>query len=126
MPVAGRNAYARGVASNARRRKGLTRLARVREWRGLEQAELARAAGISVATLRRIETNPDANPPIRYLTNLSIVLRVRLEDVMEPDWKRWAKLNERTPDKPLPAEGMLANPQETSVPTDVLYGYDRP
>ena len=103
----------------ARQRKGSTRLARVREWRGLTQAELADAIGISVATLRRLETGETANPTVRYLANAALALHVALEDVCEPEWLAWTTFDAKVTDPP-EARGFLYWPQETRPPKEVL------
>ena len=57
--------------------------------RGLRQDELAVQAGISVATLRRLERGEIDNPPLRYLQNLAIVMGVTLDRLIEPEWTQW-------------------------------------
>lgn len=60
-----------------------------RQRAGLTQAELAKRADISLRTLQRIEMREMNNPPIRYLSNLAIVLGCELEDLIEPEWREW-------------------------------------
>jgi transcriptional regulator with XRE-family HTH domain len=69
--------------------KRTTRLAAVRHWRGATQQELAEAVGVSLNTIRRLESGQVANPPLRTLINCSKALGVRLGDVAEPEWTTW-------------------------------------
>lgn len=81
-----------------------TRLARARAARGVTQADLADAIGISIATYQRLEGGRMANPPIRYLANAAIALGRRLADVCEPEWLAWSPLGDpprRAPRTPL-------------------------
>lgn len=66
-----------------------SRIANVRRLRGWRQDELAAAVGVSVATLRRLERGEIDNPPLRYLQNLAIALRVELDALIEPAWRQW-------------------------------------
>lgn len=77
-----------------------TRLARARAARGVTQAGLADAIGISIATYQRLEEGRMANPPIRYLANASIALGCALADVCEPQWLAWSPLGR--PPRPAP------------------------
>lgn len=65
--------------------------------RGLTQAELAEAAGISIATLRRLERRTVDNPPLRYLANCAIVLGCDLEALIEDEWRGWLPLAKAKP-----------------------------
>jgi transcriptional regulator with XRE-family HTH domain len=66
-----------------------SRLYEGRQAVGLSQRELAKRTGLSLRTLQRIERLEVDNPPIRYLTNLAIVLDCELEDLIEPAWREW-------------------------------------
>ena len=57
-----------------------TKLAAERVKRGVSRQRLADAVGISPATLRRYENDPQANPPVRVLVNLAIALDTGVED----------------------------------------------
>ena len=72
-----------------------TKLAELRAASGHTQDEMARAVGLSIATYRRLEQGKNANPPLRYLANCAIALGVKVEDLIEPDWREWAVLDER-------------------------------
>ena len=61
----------------------------MRRFRGLRQDELAPAVGMSVATLRRLESGEVENPPLRYLQNLALALDVDLDKLIEPAWRQW-------------------------------------
>lgn len=66
-----------------------TRLAARRRERGLSQAQLARAVGLTRTTYWRLETGQVANPKLRVLVNLAIALDCELEDVIEDEWREW-------------------------------------
>jgi transcriptional regulator with XRE-family HTH domain len=72
-----------------------TKLAHARAKRGVTQPQLAAAIGISLATYRRLERGEQDNPPLRYLSNAAICLDMRLEDLIEDDWRTWATLDQR-------------------------------
>jgi len=66
-----------------------TRLARLRQQRGVRPEEMAVACGFSLSTYRRLEAGRMTNPPLRYLANAAIALGVPLEDVVEDEWREW-------------------------------------
>jgi transcriptional regulator with XRE-family HTH domain len=70
-----------------------TRLARIRLQREITQRDLARAVGVSFRTYRRLEAGEVGDPSIRVLTNLAIALGVELEELLEPEWRRWSVFN---------------------------------
>lgn len=59
-----------------------TPLARARVSKGLYQHELARAAGISITTYRRLERGTVGNAPLWQYTNCAIALNVELEQLL--------------------------------------------
>lgn len=77
----------------AERSPALTRIEQRRRRAGLSQEDLAAKSRISVRTLQRLEHRDMDNPPLRYLTNLAIVLDCELEDLIEPAWREWAELD---------------------------------
>lgn len=79
-----------------------TRIARLRIERRITQHALARATGISLSTLARLERGQVVNPPLRYLGNIAIALDVPLNDVIEEAWHEW-----------LPIAGGAASPPPT-------------
>lgn len=83
-----------------------TRLARARAARGVTQADLADAIGISIATYQRLEGGRMANPPIRYLANAAIALGCDLRDLCEPQWLTWTPLGR--PPRPRPRQSLGA------------------
>lgn len=83
-----------------------TRLARARAARGVTQADLADAIGISIATYQRLEGGRMANPPIRYLANAAIALGCDLRDLCEPQWLTWTPLGH--PPRPRPRQSLGA------------------
>ena len=77
-----------------------TRLAIERVRAGITQVELARVSGVPLTTYRRLERGEMSNPPIRYLTNIALVLGVQLEQICEPEWLEWTVFDERKPVPP--------------------------
>lgn len=59
------------------------RLIRLREEKGYTQYELAKAAGISVVTLNKIETSEDAKPFISTLNKIAYALGVGIDELKE-------------------------------------------
>lgn len=41
-----------------------------------------------------------ANPPLRYLANAAILLRVELEDLIEDEWRAWQAFDPVTAPEP--------------------------
>jgi transcriptional regulator with XRE-family HTH domain len=72
-----------------------TRLARVRQRRGVTQEELAELIGVSVPTYQRLERGTMRNPPLRYLSNCALALGVKLEDVIDTSWREWYPFDPR-------------------------------
>jgi transcriptional regulator with XRE-family HTH domain len=66
---------------------GSTRFARARLERGLTQSQVAEAAGVSIATVRRLDSGSADNPSVRVLGNCAIALGVALEDIIEDAWR---------------------------------------
>lgn len=69
--------------------KAETKLADWRRRRGLSQAELARAVGLTRTTYWRLETGRVRNPRLRQLMNCAIALGCELDDLVEDDWREW-------------------------------------
>lgn len=69
-------------------------MGRLRVSKRISQADLARAAGLSVRTYRRLEAGQLNNPPIRYLTNVALALDVPLTDVLETEWAQWTRFSD--------------------------------
>jgi DNA-binding XRE family transcriptional regulator len=67
----------------------------------MTQAELARRTGISRATIQRLERGEIEQPSVRMLANCAMVLGaqlatgVRLEDLIEDEWREWYVLRRR-------------------------------
>jgi transcriptional regulator with XRE-family HTH domain len=55
----------------------------------MTREQLARATGISEATLWRLESGRLWNPPVLYLTNCALALGVTLDDMLEPAHREW-------------------------------------
>ena len=61
---------------------------------------MARLTGLSLSTVKRLETGGFVNPPLRYLVNYAQVLRVPLSSVIEPAWKAWMPFDAAAPGPP--------------------------
>jgi transcriptional regulator with XRE-family HTH domain len=60
-----------------------TKLAHLRMSRGVTQAELADAIGISEPTYRALERGKMTSPPLGHLVNAALALGAALDDVIE-------------------------------------------
>jgi transcriptional regulator with XRE-family HTH domain len=84
-----------------------TWLARYRREAAVDQAELARATGISERTLQRLERGDNTNPPIRYLVSCAAALG--LDDwhlLLEDEWTR--PLKQGRPERAKPSAFLRA------------------
>jgi transcriptional regulator with XRE-family HTH domain len=77
-----------------------TRVARTRVAAGITQEKLAEVTGIPLATYRRLERGQLDNPPIRYLSNIALVLNVDLDEICEDDWLWWTVFRDGQPGEP--------------------------
>ena len=77
-----------------------TKLAGLRVQRGITQKEMAEATGLSLSHYVRLEHGRIANPGIRHLANCAVVLGVRLDRILEDDWKRWMAFTAEAADPP--------------------------
>ena len=50
-------------------------------------------AGLSLRTLQRLEAGRLNNPPYRYLVNCAQALEVKVEDLIEEEWRAWLQLD---------------------------------
>jgi len=66
----------------------------------LSQKKLSELSGVPLRTIQRLERGQVANPPIRNLVNLSMVMECDLEDVCEDDWIRWTVFDAAAPEPP--------------------------
>lgn len=82
-----------------------SRLAVARRARGMRQEDVARDAGLSLKTYRRLENLEMENPPLRYLVNCALVLEVSLISIVEDGWCRWMRFDESTPSGPARTRG---------------------
>lgn len=65
--------------------------------RGMTQREMSATTGIPRGSYLRLEHGDFVNPPLRQLANCALVLGCQLEDLIEPEWRRWLKLNDSAP-----------------------------
>jgi transcriptional regulator with XRE-family HTH domain len=79
-----------------------TKLARLRMSRGVTQAELADAIGISEPTYRALERGKMTSPPLGYLVNAALALGAELDDVIEERSRAWHELRADRPGPPAP------------------------
>lgn len=81
-----------------------TKIARARIARGVTQAELAEATGISIRAIQELVRGVIPNPRIRNLINVAAALGLKLEDVCEDEWLRPGKLGywQAQPDHSVP------------------------
>lgn len=77
-----------------------TPLAAWRVKRGMTQRELAAAAGLSRSVYNKLERGDYPEPPLRRLNNCAIVLGVALEELIQPEWRKWWKPQPGDPDPP--------------------------
>ena len=89
-----------------------TRLGTVRVQNGVYQHELARAVGISLSSLRRLERGEVVNAPLWWYVNCAIALNVDLIEVLDPELLRWHP-TENTPAPP--DQAFLADRYERAV-----------
>lgn len=54
---------------------------------------MARCTGLSLSTYQRLEKGQMNNPPLRYLANCALALDVKLEDLIEDQWREWLPLD---------------------------------
>lgn len=70
-----------------------TRLRQAREARGVSQEQLAKVTGLSLSTVQRLERGRMNNPPYRYLVNCAMALEVKVDDLIEDEWREWLPLD---------------------------------
>ena len=79
-------------------------LAGIRIRRGVSQAELAKAVGVSVRTIERLEGGLIRDPKIRLVSNCAIALGVKLEQLIHPAWREWFDYDDEHPEPPDPSK----------------------
>lgn len=72
--------------------------------RGMTQREMWEATGTGHGSYLYLEHGGHLNPPLRSLSNCAIVLGCMLEDLIEPEWRRWLKLDDDAPRPERPEE----------------------
>ncbi len=112
------------------RTKGTTRLAAWRLARGVTQRDLARATGMVVGSLRRLERGEIDDPPLRWLVQCAWALGVDFTDLLEDAWLAWRAHDDEHPQPPQPlklwrrAPGLAPDlphaPQGEPAPSDHL------
>jgi len=80
-----------------------TWLSRYRREAGVEQHEFAKAAGISLRTLQRLESREIKNPPVRYLISCATALGLSSWHLLlEDEWGEPLPGAHRVGERPLP------------------------
>lgn len=74
-----------------------TRLAQLRQERGITQAALAEAIGVSRQTYTQLELGEAPRRQLRYLANAAILLGCEIEDLIEDSERGWSNINGRVP-----------------------------
>ena len=64
----------------------------------------AQAAGIPVASYRRLERGQRSAPPLWQLANCALALGVDVTDLLEASWLRWHPPDPARPNPPDPHE----------------------
>ncbi len=85
-----------------------TRLREKRLEKDIDQARLARLAGISKRTLERIETNRDGKVTLWHLVNIALVLDCDLGDVLDESWLAYRQADVSVP---FPQRTTLVDPE---------------
>lgn len=75
--------------ANPDRRQPRSKIAARRQELGLSQRELSELTGISMRQVQRLDGGEIDNPPIRYLVNIAMVLKVDVLDICEDEWLEW-------------------------------------
>jgi transcriptional regulator with XRE-family HTH domain len=66
-----------------------TRLAELRVDRGVPQRTMAELLGMGLTAYQKLERGEEPNPRLRHLVNAAEVLRVKLDELIEPEWLEW-------------------------------------
>src|SRR5690606_8753272 len=78
-----------------------TRLAELRVDRGIDQRTMAELLGMGLTAYQKLERAEEPNPRLRHLVNAAEVLRVKLDELVEPEWLQWLASDEH-PRPPAP------------------------
>ena len=61
--------------------------------RGMTQREMWEATGIGRGSYLWLEHGGHRTSPLRHLAKCAIVLGCKLEDLVEPEWRRWQQFD---------------------------------
>jgi transcriptional regulator with XRE-family HTH domain len=81
-----------------------TRLAELRVDRGVPQRTMAELLGMGLTAYQKLERSEEPNPRLRHLVNAAEVLKVELDELIEPEWLEWQ-----------PVDGHAEPPPQRSV-----------
>lgn len=81
------------AARKTEQTQATSELAKARIARGVPRHELARRAGISYESLKRLEYEQVLNAPFWWYRNLSMALRVPLDEILDDRELGWRKRN---------------------------------
>jgi transcriptional regulator with XRE-family HTH domain len=85
--------------------------------RGVSQAELADAVGVSLRTIERLEAGRIRDPGIRLINNCALALGVKLEQLIHPVWRQWLDCDGAHPQPP--DRNAFLNQKRLSLPLEM-------
>lgn len=87
--------------------KRSSRLGDARFRLGVTQADLAKAVGVSLKTIERLEAGKLRDPGVRLLNNCAMALGLKLEQLIEPRYREWNVFDPKNAAAPPDPEGFL-------------------
>ncbi len=87
-----------------------TRLAKRRVACGVNLDEMAHVCGVAPRTYWKLEHGKIESAPLWLLNNCALALGVRMEDIIEPEWRVWCDRYGDQPSPPDPDEFWRLNP----------------
>ena len=87
-----------------RQTKARTPLAEWRLRRRVTQKQMWTALGIGRTTYLKLERGDYDNPPLRYLTNAALLLRVDVSQLIQDNWREWWQPTDDAPEFTKPVD----------------------